>query len=455
MAQNNHTGKSRYPANDPLLVAASSLQSISSSATDLHDDRSLHFDRDTDNFSSITINTKVGIDRSIRDFTISTAAVLPAARSIRDFTVPHYRDSTAAVLEIIPETRKTRITLMDADANDDLPTTIPGLHDGIKYWFSTGNRFWIEPGESSQKKHLGSKIQHAAAKRSFELVTRSPIVDPASTIFDYAYTFVMPRDYMELLLHKFKAPNFIRAFRNKGSRLRTAPGTIFIVFDDEDKKKMLPPDSSFDLIFHTFFKEQMESELSLILGRETKFHMQMTVLLTDYSDHQDPHIDEDNCLSLPPLKHPFIIHIPLGSEGRVIRLWDPNVKTSKHYGVPFGSGLVLPAKIYHAGCYCRTSGNMGLVLKFTPVDSAASVAHLQKPLSFSATDKIFNDNNAADDVHRYTFDRFHGYRKFTRSYLNQLEGRFPTTSHNFNVSNVVVAPASSNPKRKSDQMNEE
>jgi hypothetical protein len=444
MAQ-NHTGKSRYPANDPLIVSASSLQSISSSSIDLHDDRSLHlFDRDIDNFSAITINTKLGIDD-----------LLPASRSIRDITLPHYRDSTAAVLEIIPKTRKTRITQMDADANDDLPTTIPELHDGIKYWFSTGNRFWIEPHESSQKKHLGSKIQHAAAKRSFELVTRSPIVDPASTIFDYAYTFVMPRDYMELLLHKFKASNFIRAFRNKGSRLRTAPGTIFIVFDDEDKKKMLnPSDSSFDLIFHTFFKQQMESELSLILGRETKFHMQMTVLLTDYSDHQDPHIDEDRCLSLPPLKHPFIIHIPLGSEGRVIRLWDPNVKTSKHYGVPFGSGLVLPAKIYHARCYCRTSGNMGLVLKFTPVDSAASVAHLQKPLPFSATDKIFNENNAANDVHRYTFDRFHGYRKFTRSYLNQLEGRAPNT-HNFNVSNVVIAPACSNPKRKSDQINDE
>jgi hypothetical protein len=112
---------------------------------------------------------------------------------------------------------------------------------------------------------------------------------------------------------------------------------------------------------------------------------------------------------------------------------------------------VLPSNIYHAGCYCRATGNMGIVLKFTPKNGASGVAHLQKARPFSPSDKATNDNLAPSQVHSKTFDSFPGYGKFTMSFIKQIKSFAPLPIDMALFDNVIQPAAGGSNKRKHDE----
>jgi hypothetical protein len=318
---------------------------------------------------------------------------------------------------------------------------IPRIHSDLKMWGDKkkNHRFWLENIQTNQKMSLGSKVQYSASKLKFDLVTRSPLTTPPTHIHDYAYTFVVPRAFMFINLKKFKNEKFYTAFKSSASNLGSAPGTRYISYDDDDKKKMLGNgDTTYQLFFDEFAK-RMSQELSTVMQRSTTFKVELTVLVTDESSYQDPHVDESEVHTRPWHLQPWIVHIPLCRQGRVIRIWDENVSTSKHFGVPFGSSLVLPASAYHAGCYCRSPGNMGLVMKFTPSNAASSVERLQLRAPFSTNDLFFNSKVLPSQVHALTYDSFPGFATFTQSYIHQVNNWLAGNLESYHYDNVSTS----------------
>jgi hypothetical protein len=375
-------------------------------------------------------------------------------------------EGTAATFFATPVIRQSRPRhIMSVEANenekekddngtekDDTGPPLLHSHNNLYWWFQKKNRFWLEPHETNQKGIIGSKVQHLASTHNFILTNRSQVdnTSPTPTILDMAYTFVVPRDLMLMFLVKFKNPKFYRSFRAKASKLGNAPGTIFLVYDDVEKKKLFDGvgETFFHWYFYRFFVDRMSKELSRIIGCEVEFTVQCTHLMTNKSSHQSPHVDEDGVRNLPWRRQQWIIHIPLCSEGRVLRVWDRNISNSQHFGVPFGSALVLPASQYHAGCYCRSPGNLGLVVKFTPAGGAPSIAKLQRPLAFSPLDAQFNTDHEPDRMHSKVYQDFHGYSKFSTAYLKQVRSFSPVPLDDYLFENAPLAVADNSDRKR-------
>jgi hypothetical protein len=325
----------------------------------------------------------------------------------------------------------------------------PPLGEHVRRWDKY--RFWLEPNESNQKKLLGSTVENAMRTWRFRLVARANVgqSEPAS-VLDYVYALVVPREFMTDLLFIFKSPRVLTYFRNKCSALATADGTRFLNIGDPST---FPPVSC-ELLFLNHvdkFRKQMEIELNQVTQTKTNYRLEISILETGGGQHQTPHLDEKDIDKVPWADRSFIIHIPLGGEGQVLRMWDHKMTEGDRYGIPFGSALVLPSEIVHAGCYCTAAGNLRLVMKMRPVHVISEGKSLDLK-DFSQRDIAYNNSTHPSLTLSQTREEFPGYQKFTNTYVSLMKNNNPSgTFPEVWLSNILPDLAQSRKRSREDE----